>query len=162
MLEHTQLQELWDELYARKKESWLTVLSGSMAPMIQVGDRVLVKQTAPQNIRFGDVIVFKEADMLIIHRVISKQVADQHVIFMQKGDSNISATYVFSESVIGKVAYIKKEDRIIRLDSFFGRQMNLLLGFSFYVLYMLRKRRFVSRIDRLFRYCLNILFLIRL
>ena len=160
-LDTLQLQDLWHKLYTKNGKAWLTVSSGSMAPMIQVGDKVLVKQTAPQHIRFGDIIVFKEAGKLITHRVIGKQVSDRHVIFMQKGDSNTSATYVLSENVIGKVVCIGKEDKIIRLDSFLGRQMNLLLSFSFYVLYILHKRHFALRLDRLFRYCLNILFLVR-
>ena len=159
MLKPIQLQELWHELYAKKREAWLTVFSGSMAPMVQIGDKVLVRQVALKQIRFGDIIVFKEADKLITHRVIGKRVDSQHIVFLQKGDNNTFATGIFAESVIGKVACIKKEDKYIRLDSFLGRCMNLLLGANSYALYMSHKRRLVSKLAKLYGRCLHILFL---
>ena len=158
MEELFQLQELWSELYEKKGESWLTVLSGSMAPTIQIGDRVLVKSVEPGQIRFGDIIVFKEADRFIAHRAIGRRVNGQRIIFLQKGDSNAFAGEVYAENIIGKVFCIKKEHRTIELDGFSGRHLNLLLSISFYILYMLRRRRLASRLDRLFRCCLNILF----
>lgn len=159
MLKSIILQKLWDELYAKKREAWLTVFSGSMAPMMQIGDRVLVKRVAPKQIHFGDVIVFKEADKLITHRVIGKRVTNPNIIFLQKGDSNTVATGIFAESVIGKVACIRKGDKYIRLDSFWGKCMNLFLGANSYVFYVSHKRRLVSRLAKLYRRCLHILFL---
>jgi signal peptidase I len=159
MLKPIQLQELWYELYAKNREAWLTVLSGSMAPMIQIGDKVLVKRVVPEQIRFGDIIVFKKTGTLITHRVIGKRVDNQNIIFFQKGDSNTIATGVFAENVIGKVACIRKGNKHIRLDSFLGKSMNFLLGANSYVLYVSNKCRLISRVIRLYRRCLHILFL---
>jgi signal peptidase I len=161
MPDATQLQELWDDLYDRRQEAWLTVRSGSMAPMIQIGDRVQVKQIEPQQIHFGDIIVFTEAGKMVVHRVMGRRGNDQNIIFLQKGDTNTIAAYILAENVIGKVACIRKGNRHIRLDSFLGRHANLLLGVSFYVFYLLRERRLASRLVWLFRYCLNILFRVR-
>lgn len=59
---------LWEDLYRKKQKSWLTVLSGSMIPLLQIGDKVLIQSVKPAEIRVGDIIVFKNSDKFIVHR----------------------------------------------------------------------------------------------
>lgn len=158
MLDTTQLQELWGDIYQKAQEAWLTVRSGSMVPMIQVGDRVLVKPIQPRHIHFGDIVVFKEADKMVVHRVMGRREGHQGTTFLQKGDSNTVAAHISVESVIGKVVCIRKGDRHIRLDGLLGSCVNFLLGTCFYILYALRKWPLASRLSRLFHCCLNNIF----
>ena len=45
------------------------VLSGSMETQISAGDIVVVKEIDTQNLQKGDIIAFKEDDVVITHRI---------------------------------------------------------------------------------------------
>jgi len=50
----------------------LTVKSGSMEPVLHVGDVIIIEPVNPEDIRVGDVIIFYRpgTDQLIVHRVV--------------------------------------------------------------------------------------------
>ncbi|MCX5904876.1 MAG: S26 family signal peptidase [Proteobacteria bacterium] len=62
--------EAWLRNYEIKKTGWLRLLSGSMAPLINTGDQVLIEKIVPADIGIGDIITFWRNDILITHRVI--------------------------------------------------------------------------------------------
>jgi len=62
------------------------VLSGSMSPNFDNGDLVISKSVDDEDIRVGDVIVYRHAGMLICHRVVA---LDAEANWIQtKGDAN--------------------------------------------------------------------------
>jgi signal peptidase len=88
----------------------LTVLSGSMEPVIHVGDIVVVRQISPLDARVGDVVTFRDPtdrDKLITHRVRKMSVADGAVSFETKGDANTSVERwkIGTDGTIGLVVY---------------------------------------------------------
>lgn len=68
----------------------LAVVEGkSMEPTLQTGDLVLVVKVSPENIRVGDVIVYKKPDgTFIIHRVIKIKNVDNQFYYVTQGDNN--------------------------------------------------------------------------
>lgn len=139
---------LWEDLYSKKQQSWLTILSGSMLPLLQIGDKVLIQSVKPAEIRLGDIIVFKNHDKLIVHRVIRRY---NSLSFLQKGDSTTTAEIVCCEHVIGKVIAIRKGTRIIYLNNGLWKFINLMLTFfSFSVYYFKPENPFLKRIARFF------------
>ena len=62
---HTVPEELWQELLSKKRELWLNVLSGSMAPLAPIGSRVLIRSHPPDQFRFGDIVLFKDGERFI-------------------------------------------------------------------------------------------------
>ena len=48
------------------------VLSGSMETQISPGDAVIVKETGAENLKKGDIIAFKDGDVVITHRISEK------------------------------------------------------------------------------------------
>jgi hypothetical protein len=138
------LPQLWCQCYIRKPEAWLNVIDSNMTPIIQRGDKVLVKRVSPQQICFGDIIVFSEDDKWITHRVIGKQSNQQKITFLQKGDRKPSAQEIVSDSLIGQVTCIRKGDKDIRLDSFLGKCLNFLLGVKSYLIYLCYKHKLTS------------------
>lgn len=71
----------------------LTVLSGSMEPVLHVGDVVVVEQVLPLDVRVGDIVTFRDptdAGRLITHRVRQIDVEGRNVGFVTKGDANTS------------------------------------------------------------------------
>ena len=95
-----------------------TVESNSMAPAYPVDSFVLVKNTAPESIKPGDVItyVFNNEGLLVTHRVVSAD-ADNHT-FKTKGDNNNApdASPVLWENVVGKVVFgVPKVGSVLRV-----------------------------------------------
>lgn len=62
------------------------VVSGSMEPEIPVGSAVFVKDTAPEEVKEGDVIAFLGGDSVITHRVVANHKVEGE--FTTKGDAN--------------------------------------------------------------------------
>lgn len=76
------------------------VLSGSMEPTFSAGDMIIVKDT--DGFEVGDIVVFQEKDILIVHRII--EVSSQSVT--TKGDANNTADEPTDISDIrGKVVF---------------------------------------------------------
>ena len=146
--------DLWEDLYSKKQKSWLTILSGSMMPLLQIGDKVLIQSVKPTEIRFGDIIVFKTLDSakLIVHRVIRRYNSNSDgngPSFLQKGDSTTTAEIVSSKYLIGKVIAIRKGSKIIYLNDGIWKFVNLILTlFSYSVYYLKPENPVLKRIAR--------------
>ena len=78
------------------------VITGSMSPSIEVSDVVIVKVTK-DNINVDDIIVFKEGQSIITHRVI--EMNEEFIV--TKGDANNAKDKsIKKEAIIGKVIKI--------------------------------------------------------
>lgn len=86
-----------------------TVATGSMAPKYNVGDVLIAKEIAPEDVRKGDAISYlgKEGDFkdkVITHEVIDIEVVDGRYKFHTKGISNIvEDPIVYEEQLYGKI-----------------------------------------------------------
>lgn len=81
------------------------VVSGSMQPKIPIGSLVLVKPTAAEALKEGDVIAFQSEDSVITHRVVTNKVVEGKIT--TKGDANAKEDMndVPYRAVIGKVTF---------------------------------------------------------
>ena len=81
--------------------TFFEVATGSMSPTINVGDVVIVKIT--KEVNENDIIVFKEENNFITHRLIQKEEGK----IITKGDANNSEDKSITEdSILGKVITI--------------------------------------------------------
>ena len=64
------------------------VLSGSMETKILAGDVVVVKEVDTQTLKKGDIIAFKENDIVITHRIDEIVQEDGETKYITKGDNN--------------------------------------------------------------------------
>lgn len=82
------------------------VLSGSMAPEIQVGELVYVKEVSPEQWKVGDVITYTLlGSTRVTHRIVEIDEVKRQVI--TKGDANdsVDGTPVPFDNIVGCVAY---------------------------------------------------------
>jgi signal peptidase I len=120
--------EPWLEKYANTGSGWLIIVSGSMAPLIQAGDQILVKKIAPSQIQLGDIITFWQGNILVTHRVIRRQTKSGNICFVEKGDANANYSWIDAQSIIGKVRKIKKGEREIDIDTLLWKTFNRTIG----------------------------------
>ncbi len=88
----------------------LTVLSGSMEPLLRTGDVVVVATIPPSRARVGDVVTFPDpenGDRLITHRVRYARATVEDVRFVTRGDANTGEERwsVPRDGTIGRVTY---------------------------------------------------------
>jgi signal peptidase I len=86
---------------------FMAVLSGSMSPTFNVYDLIVDKEVSPKDIHLGDVITFREGDVLITHRVIKMEEKEGKKFFVTRGDANDVEDYnpVTSEQVQAKYLF---------------------------------------------------------
>ena len=79
------------------------VLSGSMETQISAGDVVVVKETDTEDLKKGDIIAFKEDNVVITHRIDDIVENDGKKQYITKGDNNNTQDvgYVLPEQVEG-------------------------------------------------------------
>jgi signal peptidase I len=128
----------WLEKFVNSGSGWLIIISGSMAPLIQIKDQIFIKKTSSSQIHLGDIITFWQGNMLVTHRVIRKFNKSGNTYFVEKGDANANYSWVAPRSLIGKVTRIKRGDREIILDKLAWRILNRTIGFFLLGAYGLR------------------------
>ncbi|MBZ9689204.1 signal peptidase I [Clostridium estertheticum] len=84
------------------------IVTGSMKPMIQPGDMVLVKKMDGNEVKMGDVIQFKRDSIYIFHRIIEIKEEEKQLKYKTKGDNNSGpdSDLVPTGDVKGKVIYV--------------------------------------------------------
>jgi len=86
----------------------LTVLSGSMSPVLEAGDMILTKLTDPEDVKPGDIITYWASEStLVTHRVIEIVDKGGEKAFRTKGDANNveDGEFVSAEQLVGVMVY---------------------------------------------------------
>ena len=83
--------------------------SGSMSPLLQVGDLVVTRPVQPQTVMVGDIIIFHSVDKasnLISHRVVGIE-GNPVISFRTKGDANDTADPFITPAgnLVGELAF---------------------------------------------------------
>ena len=84
----------------------LVIGSGSMTGTINKGDAIIYeRQHKDEEIKIGDIIVFYNDKVKVIHRVIDKKDFGNGIHYYTKGDANPNKDegYRTEETIIGKV-----------------------------------------------------------
>ena len=92
-----------------------------MAPLIRAGDQVLVRMVGAEDIRFGDIAVFRRNGDLIVHRLFRKRRTGGSLAFSEKGDAGIALAPVDGDDIIGMVTIVRRRGRLFGLSSRLGR-----------------------------------------
>lgn len=102
------------------------IISGSMEPVLEIGDIAVIKEFPKEELQAGDIISFRSGQSIITHR-ITDVIKDKNgkISFETKGDNNNikDKNYVKSDDVegkmvckipfVGKVALLLKNKLII-------------------------------------------------
>lgn len=83
----------------------LPIISGSMMPFLCPGGKVRVECVPANKCHLGDIMVFKEPDRLIAHRVLFCFRLGRRRFFYQKGDSAGTGYWVQGNQMIGVVTH---------------------------------------------------------
>ena len=133
------LNELWEELFLKTGKLWGRTSSGSMRPLIPANNRVLVERIGPDQVRFGDIALFRSDKHLVIHRVLGKRHGQGELAFLQKGDYNAEAGFIPAAAILGRVRAVERNDTEVNLLS--GRWRTIQVALACYSLATLGARQ---------------------
>ena len=103
------------------------VMSGSMETTINIGDLVIVKKVNSNNIHTGDIIAFKNGNIVISHRV--KEVINDSGTykFKTKGDNNnVTDDFIVNSDAIEGI-FVNKIPGLGSILLFLGKPIGLLM-----------------------------------
>jgi hypothetical protein len=96
----------------------LRVQGASMLPWVRPQDIALIRQTAMENVRCGDIVLFRRENQLFVHRIVQKQGSMEAGQLLAKGDAHPTSDGILKEQeLLGRVVRIHRQGRRIDLDA---------------------------------------------
>lgn len=128
-INYTLLLNITEDLLASEKVIRLFVGGNSMYPHLRKGDYVTISKIPFEDIKKGDIIVFRSAAKFIAHRVIKKKPRNNSFIFITKGDSCKKADNpVNKERFLGRIEAFERNGKTYRFNTPFFRNYNVFLA----------------------------------
>ena len=122
------LPEMWREACDKGTLLRFRVSSGSMTPILNVGDVVRVSRIEPSAVRVGDIVAFQDGSNILVHRIIARKWSNNQLIFRHRGDNAVSSGVFAVDNLIGRVISVDKEGHEISLDTLWHRINNKIIG----------------------------------
>lgn len=97
------------------------ISSGSMAPLLEPGDRVVVRGLSGRRPAAGDLVLFRSEAGATIHRVIGWRRVGGRRLLLERGDANPRAAYLEPSACLGRVVAIEKDGARLSVDGPAGR-----------------------------------------
>jgi signal peptidase I len=115
-LPHSVLEATLDLWSQAGQHHFFQIVGSSMFPLLQEGDQVLVRHCSTE-VQRGDIIVFRQGDATIAHRVVHIRKSVAGVLFIAKGD-NVpqSDPPVNVSAIVGRVVAVKRGTRFTSLE----------------------------------------------
>ncbi|MDF2547565.1 MAG: signal peptidase [Anaerosolibacter sp.] len=86
----------------------MSVLTGSMMPLLEPGDMIFVKEIETKEVEVGDVVTYRvDQSTLVTHRVVEVIQENGELSFRTKGDANNTEDHalVTNEQLLGSLAF---------------------------------------------------------
>jgi signal peptidase I len=120
--------ELATEAIGRGMDTLFRTIGPSMEPLLERGDRGVVRSRNPEDLQPGDLVVYRLADVPVCHRVLRSWDEEGKRRLLTKGDGLFTRDApVHASQIIGQVIEVRKRGRVLRLDSPGGRLLARML-----------------------------------
>ena len=134
------IRDMQEELFKKQGQGWFRIVSGSMRPLMDIDDRVLARPVEREEVKPRDIILFRNSDALVTHRVVKIVRHNGKAMILQRGDAGGTPGTITPEAIVGKVVGIEKNGRFLRLDHGRLKFLNALLGLKNCYLYPLDEK----------------------
>lgn len=114
------------------------VIEGSMAPWLEIGDRIVVAGGASNPLALGTLVVFRREGRFVVHRALGTTRVGGRALVIERGDRNAFAALVAPESILGTVRAIEKPRGTARTDDARTGRVQRTLGWMALVAWRLR------------------------
>ena len=124
-LEPKLIADLLRQSMEEGKAPFLSVVSGSMSPLIRQDDQVQLAKVDQRYLSAGDIIVMELESELLTHRYWGFVEADKKVLLVTKGDRPQHFDHPHDAgTLVGLVIAAKRNEKVIVLSEGAGRWLN--------------------------------------
>jgi hypothetical protein len=109
------LAPLYIEALRQGQSLWFRVASGSMNPLLRIGDEVRIEPATADRIRAGAIAAFETSDGLVIHRIVRCVRKDTNIRLLEMSDVHLHPNWVEAQAVVGRVTRMRRDARQIDL-----------------------------------------------
>jgi len=106
---------LYIEALRKGQPLWFRVASGSMHPLLRVGEQVRIEPATAEQIQVGEIIAFETGEGLVIHRIVQRVQENADLQLVEMSDVHFRAGPVDREAVVGRVVAIRQGNTRIDL-----------------------------------------------
>jgi hypothetical protein len=135
---------------AKRGHVSMRVHGTSMLPWVRPGNIALIRQTSVENVRCGDIVLFRRDTHLFVHRIVEKRGLLDTAQLFSKGDAHPTSDGQVKEGqLLGRVVRIYKDGDGIDLDAPGQLALGLLMSkLSLHSRYWYPLAKFVAIVTR--------------
>lgn len=101
---------------------WFAVASGSMRPLLAIGDEIYIEPACAYQLRIGDIAAFETPQGLVVHRIVQRRWCKTTIRLLQMADIDLYPTWIAEPDVIGRVVAIRRDATYVDLRHPFARR----------------------------------------
>jgi hypothetical protein len=140
------IAELYREALRKGQPLWFRVSSGSMHPLLRIGEEVYIEPARAEDLQVGEIAAFETDAGLVIHRIVQRR-ADRHgVQLIEMSDVHLRAGRVENGAAIGRVAAIGRGKRRIDLQRPVAQKCGQVIARVRYRFYTIHSRNRLAQI----------------
>lgn len=109
------LASLYIDALRQGQSLWFRVASGSMNPVLRVGDEVYIESTTADKIRLGEIAAFETTEGLVIHRIVQRIQTNTDVRLLEMSEVRLHPNWVEAQTIVGRVTLTRRDTRQINL-----------------------------------------------
>lgn len=138
-IEAAVIASLYIEALRQGQSLWFRVISGSMRPLLRVGDSVYIEAAGANALQPGEIAAFETSEGLIIHRIVKTRVQNaeerRELQLLEIGDVELRARWIAEQAVVGRVVTIRRATQQIDLRHPIAQKCGKGIAFARYRLY---------------------------
>lgn len=114
-LDNPVIEALYIEAVRKGQSQWFRVVTGSMHPLLRIGERVRIEPTTACQLQVGEIAAFETGEGLVIHRIVQRLTGNERTQLIEMSDVHLRPGPVSSTAVVGRVVAIQQGVTLIDL-----------------------------------------------
>ena len=140
------IADMYREAVRKGQPLWFRVISGSMHPLLRVGEEVYIEPATADQLQVGEIAAFETGEGLVIHRVVQRRPEKRGIQLIEMSDVHLRAGRVESNAVVGRVVAIGQQNRRIDLRRSIAQKCGRVTARVRYRSYTIRPRNKLAQI----------------
>ena len=140
------IAELYREALRKGQPLWFRVSSGSMHPLLRIGEEVYIEPATAGDLQIGEIAAFETSAGLVIHRIVQRHFDQHGVQLIEMSDVHLRAGPVESGAAIGRVVAIGRGKRRVDLQRPIAQKCGQVTAHIRYRFYTVRSRNKLAQV----------------
>jgi signal peptidase I len=137
---------LYIEAVRKGQPVWFRVTSGSMHPLLRVGEQVRIEPATAEQIQLGEIAAFETGEGLVIHRIVQRVQKSADIRLSEMSDVHLRVGPVDSAALVGRVVAIRQGNKRIDLQRPIAQKCARVTARARYRFYTMRFRNKLAQV----------------